>query len=41
MNEIEAALEAPQLRSLDTFIKKRIKIAKIYDKYLKKLQNTH
>ena len=37
MNEIEAALGISQLRSLDTFIKKRIKIAKIYDKYLKNL----
>jgi UDP-4-amino-4,6-dideoxy-N-acetyl-beta-L-altrosamine transaminase len=37
MNEIEATLGISQLRSLDTFIKKRLKIAKIYDKYLSNL----
>ncbi len=37
MNEIEAALGISQLKSLDLFIKKRNKIAKIYDKHLSNL----
>ena len=37
MNEIEAALGISQLKSLNSFIKKRNKIAKIYDKHLSDL----
>ena len=40
MNEIEAALGISQLKSLDLFIKKRNKIAKIYDKHLSNLPIT-
>ena len=37
MNDIEAALGTSQIKRLDTFIRRRNKIAKIYNKHLKKL----